>query len=189
MTPFSTEGTKTRSTFWPMSELVNSTPVSRGLGSMRIQTSANWPGAAGLFLVAVFGIARGLDGLAVAHARLAQLDMDVVTAAQRVGHDFQVQFALGGNDGLMQFRIHHVEERGVFVVQRGQAGGDLVFLALDAGDLERAWMFGLGYSTLGSGTGFLARAEGVAGVRVLEFHHRADVAGAQGRAPLRGSGR
>ena len=52
-------------------------------------------GAAGLFFVAIFGVASGLDGLAVAHARLVQFDVDVVAAAESVGDDLQVQFALG----------------------------------------------------------------------------------------------
>src|SRR5207302_6502448 len=50
LTPFSTEGTNTRSTFWPESDCVNSRPVSRGLGSIRIQTSANCPAPPVCFL-------------------------------------------------------------------------------------------------------------------------------------------
>ena len=49
-TPFSTEGTNTRSTFCPESDSENSTPVSRDRGSMRIQTSANWPAPPVCFL-------------------------------------------------------------------------------------------------------------------------------------------
>src|SRR2546423_6663527 len=56
-TPFSTEGTKTRSTFCPVRDSVNSSPVSRGLGSRRIQTSANWPAPPVCFLWRAFVLA------------------------------------------------------------------------------------------------------------------------------------
>ena len=39
-------------------------------------------------------------------------------------------------------------------MQRGEAGRDLVFLALHPGD-SAAWMFGLGYTTFGNVTGCL----------------------------------
>ena len=55
--------------------------------------------------------------------------MYVVPPAQPVRDDFEVQFALSGEDGLMQFRVHEIKERRVFVVQRGQARSDFVFLA------------------------------------------------------------
>ena len=43
-----------------------------------------------------------------------------------------MQFALAGDDGLVQFRINAIDKRRVLLVQGGQAGGDLVFLALGA---------------------------------------------------------
>ena len=44
--------------------------------------------AAGLLLVAVFGIAFAADGFAVFHARRFEVHVDVVPAAQAVGDDF-----------------------------------------------------------------------------------------------------
>ena len=58
--------------------------------------------------------------------------MDVVTAAQFIRDDFQVQLALRGDHGLAQFGIDHMQEGGIFMVQGGQPGGDLIFLAFDA---------------------------------------------------------
>ena len=132
LTPFSTDGTKTRSTFWPTSDCVNSTPVSRGFGSMRIQTSANCPAPPVCFLWRYFDSPLALDRLAISHARLVQFDVHVVAAAQALGDHFQVQLALRGDNGLVQFRIHDVKKRRVLVVQRRQAGRDFVLLALDS---------------------------------------------------------
>jgi len=66
-----------------------------------------------------------------------------ITAAQALGDDLQVQLTLGGQDGLVQFRVHLVHERRVLVMQRRQAGGDFFLLALD-GALERRVDAGLG---------------------------------------------
>ena len=116
-TPFSTDGTKLRSTFWPTSDWVNSTPRVARLGFDAHPDLGELARAAGLLFVAVFGFALALDRLAVFHARLGQFHVDIVTAAQTVGHDFQVQFALRGNDRLVQFRVHRIEKRRVFLVQ------------------------------------------------------------------------
>ena len=131
--------------------------------------------AAGLFFVAVFGFAFALDRLTIFHARLGEVDMDVVSAAQTVGDDFQMQFTLRGNDRLVQLAVHDIKKRRVFLVQRGEAGGDLILLAFHAGD-ERGVDVRLGINHLRQRHRMFQRAERVAGVRVLELHHRADVA-------------
>ena len=181
MTPFSTEGTNDA-----VHVLADEGVGELDAGVARFGFDAHpdfgeLAGAAGLFLVAVFRVALGLDGFAVADARLDQLDVDVVAPAEAVGDDFEVQLALGGDDGLAQLGIHHVKEGRVFVVQGRQAGGDFVFLALDAA-LERGVDVGLGIFDFGQRDGLLGAAERVAGVGVLELDHRADVAGAERRA-------
>ena len=135
-------------------------------------------GAARLLLVAILGVAPALDGLAIPHARLDQFDVHVVTAAEALGDDLQVQLALRGQDGLVQLGIHHVQERGVLVVQRGQARGDLVFLAFDVA-LEGGVDVRLGIFDCRQRHRFLAAAQRVARMGVLELHHRADVPGAE----------
>ncbi len=124
------------------------------------------------------GFAPALDRLTVAHPRFAQLDVHVVAPAQGVGDDFQVQLALGGDNGLPQFGIHHVEEGRVFVVQGGQARGDFVFFAFDAA-LERGMDVGFGVFDFRQRQRLLGQRKGVAGLRVLELDHGADVPGAK----------
>ena len=104
--------------------------------------------------------------------------MGVEAAAQAVHDHFQMQFALRRNDRLVQFRIDAINKGRVLLVQRGQAGRDLVLLAL-GGDLQRGVDGGLRILHLGQLDRARRRAQGVAGVRVLQLDHRADVAAVQ----------
>ena len=72
--------------------------------------------AAGLLLVTIFRFAPALDRLAVFYARRFEVHMDVVSAAQAVGNDFEVQLTLRRKNGLVQFAVHDVEEGRVFLV-------------------------------------------------------------------------
>ena len=72
---------------------MNSTPLSRGFGSMRIQTSANCPAPPVCFLCRYFDSPRPLivsrNGSAARRA-----DVDVEPAAQTVREHFEMQLAL-----------------------------------------------------------------------------------------------
>ena len=135
-------------------------------------------GAAGLLFVAVFGIGRGFDRFTEWNAGFAQLDMGVESAFQAVHQHIQVQFALGGNDRLVQFRIDAIDKSGVFLMQRRQAGRDLVFLAL-GGAVQRGMNGGLRILHLHQFDRPRRGAQGVARMRVLQLHHRANIAPGQ----------
>ena len=176
-TPFSTDGTNTRSTFWPTSDCVNSTPVSRGFGSMRIQTSANCPAPPVCFLWRYFESACALIVSRERHARLDQFDVDVEAAAQPVRDHFQMQLALRGDDRLVQF----ADRRGTGTsgLPRAARPGPTAILSSSPlhVDLERRVNVGPADTALSAASpGCFGAAKRVAGVRVLEFHHRADVA-------------
>jgi hypothetical protein len=81
--------------------------------------------------VPILGIALGFDRLAVPHARFTQVNMNIESLAQPVRNYLQVQFALRRDDGLVQFRIDHVQKGRILMMQRRQAGSDFVFLAFD----------------------------------------------------------
>ena len=71
-TPFSTAGRNCPGIVPPLTSSTNSKPLPRGSGSMRRNTSPNWPGAAGLLLVAMMAFGLGADGFAIGDARRAR---------------------------------------------------------------------------------------------------------------------
>ena len=89
-----------------------------------------------------------------------------------------MQLALRGNDGLVQLAVDAGLERRVLLVQRGEAGGELVLVAARV-ELERRLGVGLGIFDLGQHDDVPGVAQRVAGVGVPEFHGGADVAGGE----------
>ena len=96
-----------------------------------------------------------------------------------------MQFALRGNDRLMQLRIDPEEKSRIFIVQGGKPRGHLVLftlgLQLECGVNVRARIF-----RHGKFYGMIRGAKGVAGMGVLEFDRRADVTRAKPRDHLAG---
>ncbi len=130
--------------------------------------------------MAILGFGAALDGFAITNARFGEFDFDFVAALQALRDDLQVQFALAGDNGLVQLGIDLVKEGGIFVVQRGQAGGDLVFLTLGV-KLERGMNIGSGILHFRQDDRIFGSAERVAGVGVLKLDEGANVARVHGR--------
>jgi hypothetical protein len=63
------------------------------------------PGAAGLFLVAVFRFAAAADGRAVGNPRLDEFHIHVEAALEFLGDDLELQPALAGNNRLPDLRL------------------------------------------------------------------------------------
>src|SRR5262245_53524549 len=102
--------------------------------------------------------------------------MHVVAPAQAISDDFEMQLALGGKDSLVQLGINLIEKGGVFVMQRRKAGCDLILFSLGAA-LERGMNVRSRILDLWQRQRFARAAKSVSGVRILEFHDSADVAG------------
>ena len=133
-------------------------------------------GAAGLLFVAVLGFGASFYGFAEGDARGDEFDFDLIAALEPIGEDREVQIALSRHDRLMQLGVHMVEEGRVLLVQRGQAGGDLVFVAFGI-QFERGMNVGFGINHLGQRHDQSRAAKRVTGMGVLQFDDRPDVAG------------
>jgi hypothetical protein len=109
--------------------------------------------------------------------------MNVEPPPKTLSDHFEMQFALRGNDRLVQLRIGAEHEGRIFVVQRRKPRGHFVLftprLRLQRGVNVRARIF-----RHGKFHRMIPGAERVAGVRLLEFHCRANVARAQTRHRL-----
>ena len=126
--------------------------------------------------MAILGVGFGLDRFAEADFGLDEIELHPVTTLESVGDDFQVQIALSGNHGLVQFGIDLVNESRILIMQGGQAHSDFLFLALGLqlqGDVD----VGFRVLHLGQEHGMFMATQGIAGVRGFQFHHRADVTG------------
>src|SRR4030095_16321416 len=116
-----------------------------------------------------------LDGLAEWNFRSRQFNIDLVPAFQAIADHLKVQLALGGNDRLMQFRIHMVNESWVFFVECSQTLGDLVLVPFRV-ELQSGMNIGSGIFHLCQGNGHPRTAKGVAGVSVLKLDDRSNIA-------------
>ena len=139
--------------------------------------------AAGLLLVQIFGLADGGDGLAVGHAAVADVDLDLELAEQLVGGELDVGLAEAGEDGFAAVAVALDSQGGVFLDEAGEAGAELVDVGLgaglDGGGEDRRGHFGRCDQQVGVG-----RAEGVEGGGVGEFGDDAEVAGGHLRCDL-----
>lgn len=129
--------------------------------------------------MSVFGIGAAFDGFAVGDFGFDEVEVDAVSGAEASGDDLEVEFALAGDDGLVEFGIDFVEEGLVLLVEGGEAGGDFIFFAFGF-KAERGMDIGFGIFDFREGDGVFGMAEGVTGVGILEFDGGADVAGVQG---------
>jgi hypothetical protein len=104
-TPFSTDGTKTRSTLLPTSDCWKATPLSRGAGLDAQPDLGELARAARLLLVAVARLAAAADGLAVRDARLLERDAHAEAPAQPLDDHLQLDLALARDDRLMDLVV------------------------------------------------------------------------------------
>src|ERR1700730_7073557 len=61
--------------------------------------------AARLFFVAIIRLGARFDRFAKAHARLDQVEMHIESAPKPIGNNLEVEFALRGDNSLVQFRV------------------------------------------------------------------------------------
>ena len=113
----------------PLTWSTNSKPVPRGSGSMRRNTSPNWPGAAGLLLVAVMALGLRGDRLAIGDARRPRVDLELVLARHPLEHGAQVQLAQAAQHRLVDGRIVLDDERRVLGDHLVQHVGDPLLVA------------------------------------------------------------
>ena len=182
--PFLTDGTKTRSTHCPASDSLNAMPELRGPGRELELDFGELSGAAGLLLVAIPVLSAALDRFAKRHPRLDKIEMHVEPPLQTLCDHVKMQFALRGNDGLVQFRIDAENKCRVFVMQGGETRGHFVLFTSRFG-LQRGVNIRSRIFRHGKFQRMIRSAKRVAGVRLLEFHRRANVAGAEARRPVR----
>ena len=142
--------------------------------------------AAGLLLVAAVALGRGLDGLAVGDLGLLEVDLDLVALAQpapprpRRGAGPCPRAASRGSAASRRER-----STGSSSIRRCRATRDLVLVAARLGlDGEGGGRLGVDHRRVDDGVRLVAQR--VAGVRLLELGHRADVAGLDLRAPASG---
>ena len=89
--------------------------------------------AAGLLFVAAVGLDLALDLLAVSDAGGLELGLDAEAALELGAQDVDLNIAGAGDDHLMGLGVVDEREGDVLLVQAGEAGSDLVVLALGLG--------------------------------------------------------
>ena len=181
--PRSTDGTKTRSTHWPESDSLNAMPELRARGRELERDFGELPCAAGLLLVPIRVLGAALNRLAIRHARLDEVEMNVEPPPQTLGDHFEMHLALRGNDRLVQLGIDAKNKGRIFVVQRREARGHFVLFALRL-ELQRGVNVRPRIFRHGKLHRMIRGAKRVAGMRVLEFHRRANVARTETRRLL-----
>jgi len=74
--------------------LSNTLPPPASFGSNTIFTRANWPVPAGLLLMRVVDFRLAREPLAIGHLRRANIGVDLISAAQNVDLDVEMEFAM-----------------------------------------------------------------------------------------------
>ena len=128
--------------------------------------------------MAVLALSTRLDSLAKGNARLIQLNLDVEAILQPIAYHPEMQLTLAGHHGLMQFTVHLVNKRRILLVQRGQAGGNLVFITLALGAQRSVDVGGREFNGRQHGL-HLAAGKGIGSMRMLELDQRTQVTGGQ----------
>ena len=174
--PFSTAGMKFLGIDPPKMSSTNlkSEPARQGLQAD--PAVAELAVAARLLLVAPVGLGRGLDRLPVGDLRLLEVDLDLVALAQARDHHLDVELAHAREQHLVGLRVARDAQDRVLLEQPLERGRDLVVVAAR---LRLDGEGGGGLREHDRRVDDRARLVGerVAGLRVLELRHRADVAG------------
>ncbi len=95
-------------------------------------------GAAGLFLVPVFGLAAPGNGGPIGNPRLDQIHLHIEAPFEFLRHDLELQLALAGNNRLADLRIEVIIEGRVLLAQGGEALAEFVQVRPRFGDQRAA---------------------------------------------------
>ena len=177
-TPFSTAGMKPVGITPPLIALTNSKPCRRSSGSISMWQSPNCPRPPVCFLWRPCALAGRADRLLVGHARRLERHLGAEARLQAVDDDLDVDLREPGDDLLAGLRVAMQVDRRVLLLQAAQRGEDLVLVALGLG-LDREGHDRLRELDGGHRDRLVAGGQPVAGARLLELGHRADVAGAE----------
>ena len=131
--------------------------------------------AAGLLLVTAVNLDLLLDGLAVGDLGGPQLGLDLELAGQLGADDAQMDVAHAGDNHFLGLGVGAIAEGGVLLIELAQAGGNLVFLALDLG-VDGHGVAGLVIFHALDGNGLAGQAQGIAGLDGAQLGGNADVA-------------
>ena len=69
------------------------------------------------------------DRFTIRDAALGQFDLHAETSQQSFNDHLEMDLALAGDDGLVEFVVHVVVERRILRVHRGQSDREFIFLA------------------------------------------------------------
>ena len=131
--------------------------------------------AAGLLLVAALLLDGLADLLTVRHADGLQLGLHVEAALQLADEHIHLHIAGAGEDHLVGLAVVDHGEGGVFLVQAGQALGDLILLAAGLGH-DGHGVAGLGEGDILQCHDLTGVAQGIAGLDLIHLGDGADVA-------------
>ncbi len=171
-------GMKLRGMAPPKTSLANSKPPPRGMGSMRILQSPNWPWPPVCFLCRPWRLDLGADGFAVRHLGSLEGDFGVVALFEAADDGFNVRLAGAGDEELVGLRVAEEADEQVFFHELVDGGGELVFVGAALG------LDGVGHGRLG-GSGHIhldlraLLAQRVAGEGFAQLGHGAQIAGVQ----------
>ena len=140
---------------------------------------AELPAPAGLLLVAPVRLGRPADRLLIGDARRLEGDLGPEARLQPVDHDLDVDLRQPGDDLVAGLRVAVQVDRRVLLLQAAQRGEDLVLVALGLG-LDREGHDRLGQRQRGHRDRLVAGGQPIAGARLLELGHGADVARPEG---------
>ena len=160
----------------PTTSFSNSKPDARLQRLEAHDHARELAGAAGLLLVRVVDLGGLRDRLAIGHLRLADARLHLELAPHAVDDDVEMQLAHAGDDRLAGFLVGLHAERRILGGEPAERDAHLLLVGLGVrldGDLDDR----LGELHALQDDRLQRIAERVAGRRVLQAHHRDDVAG------------
>src|SRR2546430_11269312 len=128
-------------------------------------------------------VRAAMNRFAKRYTRLDEVEMKPEPPPKALSDHFEMQFALRGNDRLMQLRIDTENKCRIFVVQRREPRGHFVLFTLRLG-LQRGVNVRARIFRHGKFHRMIRGAKRVAGVRVPELYRRANVARTETRHRL-----
>ena len=126
------------------------------------QHMAVLPVAAGLFLVAVFGIGNAGDGFPVSHPRPAQRQVSPELALDPVNGNLNLRVPQAGEQAVPGVDIPGVAQAGILLDDPGQGSGHLVQVGFGGRSYRHA-VVAPGKGDAGKGNRLFPRRQGVAG--------------------------
>ena len=129
---------------------------------------------AGLLLVAPVSLGRLSDGFLIGHARRLELDLDAEARAQPLDDHLDVHLRETGDDLLAGLLVAVQIDRRILLLEAPERCEDLVLVSLALG-LDRERHHRRRQPDLRHLHRLVARGKPIAGFRLLELRHRADV--------------